>query len=349
MSPERCRPFVTPQTRARWRNALVVAAPIVLCALTWALWLLCDVGFTGFETASFVPPLSSVRHTYPLYTAYYAELTVLATTGALLRKHPREQRILQRGAMAGVAFGAAIVIIAFVIPKARWSWRARHVERAIAAASKEHPWAGTYSGDLVGTLHLAPDGTFLAESHSCFGHSGSAYGEIAEHDGGLELHADRSPYWPPQRLSIVTWGPRHYLIGDEHWGTFCQWMREGWEQRESSGLLLLRDDDWKLPVTGMPKVPAHVERCFTGKTLPAHVIRAHEYGGYWVDGGVEHGFREDQPVEVESPRGTKLEGTLLRVDLRESWIRVDHVVDDPSILFGWKVTIVPKAPISSDP
>jgi hypothetical protein len=121
-----------------------------------------------------------------------------------------------------------------------------------------------YRGDGLGvnqTLRIEADGTYGFVWSGCLGTYSRSTGRAFLRRGGLDLETlSEGPgnHVPVAKESFrpVRWGKRHYLVPLGDLMSFVNAVNLGREPRDGAhGLHYLRQDDWKLPVTGLPDLP----------------------------------------------------------------------------------------------
>ena len=96
-------------------------------------------------------------------------------------------------------------------------------------------------------------------------------------------------------LRPVNWGQRLYLLRPDDISAFHAAIANKEEPRSSEfGQFLMRENDWKIPVTGNPDLPAAPSKQTENKTTPAKpargkIIEVIDQSTAWVDLGSEHG------------------------------------------------------------
>ena len=110
------------------------------------------------------------------------------------------------------------------------------------------------------TLRLHSDGRFKGLASAPWGVSSTVEGSGAIVDGELVLSATEadSQDWMTlvQRMRIIGWDRRLYLVPDKRRDRFIADIAKGDEPRSSAfGEYALREGDWQKPPTGKPVLP----------------------------------------------------------------------------------------------
>lgn len=189
----------------------------------------------------------------------------------------------------GVAGEAGPVVDLSVDPMP--DWRDPELERRQALieaelrASRLAHWAGEYRhGDGLGvniSVSIAPKSGFTYSWTGCLGLYERNYGRI-------DVRADRivlEPLLPrpeveemggflPRSFFPVRWGKRHYLIGDDQFEQFANFVNAG--ELPCSGYcsgFLVRKEDEKEPALGLPELPHAYRHLLLDEPIRARVIR----------------------------------------------------------------------------
>lgn len=159
--------------------------------------------------------------------------------------------------------------------------RRRQIRSEVQALGN-HPWAGEYyEGDGLGmniSLLIAPRAGYVYEWRSCTGVDERNYGAVTFKDGRLRLsftfdnkHERHTNI--PEEFVPVPWGARKYLIPSERMRYFCNRVNDGTEpRRERWGLFLMRREDEKKEVEGLPDLPAEYQRLLLRKPIETEII-----------------------------------------------------------------------------
>lgn len=85
--------------------------------------------------------------------------------------------------------------------------------------------------------------------------------------------------WKPRRLAPIAWDQRLYLIDEDKVIEFCNQINAGEEPRKDfmGRSFLLRDQDWKKPASGKPKLPQKYAEYLVDQPLEAKVVSQREY------------------------------------------------------------------------
>lgn len=140
--------------------------------------------------------------------------------------------------------------------------RIQEIENA-AASGVRKPWEGVYySGDGLGfNLRLAVSDKLGAAytQTGCLGCYGAGTGTVSE-DGDVLVLTFKSTYgqalaWM-ERLFVVRWGDRVYLVGADQTRMFAERINDAVEPRnDMHGPVLLRVGDENKPVSERPILP----------------------------------------------------------------------------------------------
>lgn len=141
-------------------------------------------------------------------------------------------------------------------PSKEFEARVAEIEAQLIDAG-DHEWAGVYRYDTGyggKTLHLGPDGQFtLFESNCSF--TFEYTGKARRVSGGFEFDFDRYPAWGGDKINLVRWGKRLYLVLDYQMDLFVMGVNSGWNARMGATMTLLRTDGEDQPVSGVPELP----------------------------------------------------------------------------------------------
>lgn len=147
--------------------------------------------------------------------------------------------------------------------------RTEAIEQELAELDKiggGHPWAGHYyQGDGLGaniSFVVSPVAGAAVTWHGCLGLYGANEGGLTQREDGT---IDLAFNWKnqeggfggfPSHLVPVAWGKRSYLIPPDRLVDFVSAINGGLEPRdEAHGIFYLRDDDYEIPVEGLPALP----------------------------------------------------------------------------------------------
>lgn len=254
-------------------------------------------------------------------------------------------------------------------------WQAKHSASAERRANSkrqvihaeikrlgDHEWAGEYyAGDGLGmntSLAIAPHSGYVFEWHGCVGLYDRNYGAVAWTNGRICLsftfeNQRKGCQGIAPELIPVSWGGRHYLIPADDLVGFCNCVNEGLEPRnDSHGLYLLRREDEKKPVTGLPIVPAEFEPCLLAKPIEATIIAVGRHMtrpslGDWkfkdtpvtIDAGKQQGLRLGMELFVTNPSNTVESVKITKVDeTRCEAVMVQVGEDEPGPKTGWRLS-----------
>jgi hypothetical protein len=157
-----------------------------------------------------------------------------------------------------------------------------------------------YSGDGLGvnwSLELCQDGTFEFSWDGCLGNYDHQSGRWDIVDGLITFQArDRKPdgmeHSLPPSLRPVRWGERLYLIPPDELLDFCNEVNDGGEPRsDAHGLVLLRQDDWTLPVSGRPELPEPFQAYLLSEPVRGNLVKGDGERAGIVDRGSSQGLR----------------------------------------------------------
>jgi hypothetical protein len=146
-------------------------------------------------------------------------------------------------------------------------------------------WAGEYyfGGGIGnrGVFKLAPISGFVARLGGCTGVYAINYGVVIEADGRIKLLTKLPPDHRASWKSViemfpVRWGERHYLLSDDEVIDFCNAVNAGQEpDRLYGGFFLLRRDDEKKQVSGVPGIPEHYREYLLASPVQAEISFLH--------------------------------------------------------------------------
>jgi hypothetical protein len=111
----------------------------------------------------------------------------------------------------------------------------------------------------------------------------------------LLVFTTSDPSRNPGPLRPVNWGKRLYLLHPDDISAFHAAIASKEEPRSSEfGQFLLRENDWKIPVTGSPDLPPAPNKPTENKTTAAKpargkIIEVIDSSTAWVNLGFEHG------------------------------------------------------------
>jgi hypothetical protein len=157
-----------------------------------------------------------------------------------------------------------------------------------------------YSGDGLGVnwnLELCQDGTFEFSWDGCLGNYDHQSGRWDIADGLITFQVlDRKPdgldHSLPSSLRPVRWGERLYLVPADELLEFCNQVNDGAEPRgDPHGLVLLRRDDWMLPVSSSPELPAQFLAYLLLDPVRGNLVKGDSERAGVVDRGSSQGLR----------------------------------------------------------
>jgi hypothetical protein len=145
-------------------------------------------------------------------------------------------------------------------------------------------FTGTYyRGDGLGvnhTLQIDARGAFLFRWDGCLGNYAQSAGSATPVGSELVLITHwrgRQKAWEVTegRYRPIRWGSRRYLVPDEGMMSFLNEVNLGSEPRRGAhGLHYLRQDDWDVPVSGLPDLPASYRRYLFDEPIEGTILQA---------------------------------------------------------------------------
>jgi hypothetical protein len=205
---------------------------------------------------------------------------------------------------------------------------------ATATASDFRSLAGEYyEGDGLGvnwTLVLRAEGTFAFTWDGCMGRYAESHGVARLTNGILELTPEKAAqgalekrvplHWLP-----AVWADRVYLLERDAIPLFAKYVNLGWEPRsEMFGMFLLRRDDWKTSVTGLPDLPKDSLRLLLAEPIEAHVVR--RFSGRRAElnaGAAQHVWPGMLLTAVEA-KGEWIDVKVISVELDHSVVEAEE-------------------------
>ena len=171
--------------------------------------------------------------------------------------------------------------------------------------------AGTYyQGDGLGMnwrLALRKDGSFAFKWQGCVGVYDSKSGRWALEEGSVRLHVEKqqedamSPSIP-LILQPIPWGSRMYLLDPNAIRDFADAINDGTEHRsEGHGLTLLRSEDWRIAVDGLPSIPASFSSLVLRAPIRGSVTRLLPNGRVRINRGAKHDVRVGLVFHYQGP------------------------------------------------
>ncbi len=142
-------------------------------------------------------------------------------------------------------------------------------------------WAGEYyCGDGLGmnvTICIAPKAGVTYTWYGCLGLYDANQGEIVSHEEGelrtrLELDPKRSSWgFMSERLYLVRWGERHYLVSEGEMRDVCEEYGPGSDDFSRLRHAPLRRADRDKPIGGRPEFPPSIARALAAKDVEAAI------------------------------------------------------------------------------
>jgi hypothetical protein len=275
-----------------------------------------------------------------------------------------------------VASAGACVTVAYLLcaastaPKQDMTsgWRAKvhDRERAIEEELLElegHPWAGCYYEGGMGasdTLCIAPRSGY---SYGSFHHMGGMEGDLDQgafvFAGGVFRFLGARPGPLKEGLRLVRWGERSYLVPASKVEDFVNEVNAGSEPRYGSpGMILLREGDYMIPVTGEPELPPFWRSRLLAQPLEAGIQSVGAVRLPWpqyeiseipiiLDAGERDGVWPGMIMHLGDPHGY---GTAVveSVSERTSSAVMRRSARDPMPVAGWTMSTTysdyPKTP-----
>lgn len=194
----------------------------------------------------------------------------------------------------------------------------------------------SYSHEFGGSsVTLAEDGSYTAVGVDCT-ESYTFKGSYVVNDGVVVLtpksgakqqhgSTTEETIFPPkdataaaetkaERYVLITWGERHYLVGEDDVRAFCNAANLGVEPRKDMwkdaeymsiyrlaylGIFYLRDGDEEKQVTGLPEVPAQWKSYLLKKPVGARVLSVEADRTATISAGVRQGLKVGMLLAVE--------------------------------------------------
>lgn len=130
----------------------------------------------------------------------------------------------------------------------------------------------------------------------------------------------------PNRLNVVRWTDRIYLIADEDIPTFVVFIKKKWEPRKSNrGCFLLRAGDWTTEASGSPIFPWKWSLLLRERTVDAKIVQILSDSTASIDRGASHGLEPGMLLLYHVP----MDGVI--VPGRGSWVMVEIASVEPSL------------------
>jgi hypothetical protein len=162
--------------------------------------------------------------------------------------------------------------------------------------TKRYTWPETY---LFGA-----DGRYTNVIWLCSQGNSRDLGRASLLQGTILLTPD-DPREKEEPLVPVKWGERQYLIRASEMTNFCSAINLGAEPRDSYiGKFLMRENDWMIPVSGRPELPAHLAKYLLEKPLTGKVTEVIDQSSAWINLGREHGL--EVGMELLGGNGSRL-------------------------------------------
>ena len=145
-----------------------------------------------------------------------------------------------------------------------------------------------YRGDGLGVNHsleITADGKFRFRWEGCLGSYAETGGEATRHGAEIFLKTlwhGRLRAWDANRGSYlpIRWGGRHYLIPAKDKLSWFNEINLGREPRDDAhGMHYLRQDDWQIPVSGLPEVSSEDRQFLLAEPIGGTILRLAEGGG----------------------------------------------------------------------
>jgi len=212
-----------------------------------------------------------------------------------------------------------------------------------------------YSGDGLGVnwnLELCQDGTFEFSWDGCLGNYDHQSGRWDIADGLITFQVlDRKPdgmdHSLPSSLRPVRWGERLYLVPADELLEFCNQVNDGAEPRgDPHGLVLLRRDDWMLPVSSSPELPAQFLAYLLSEPVRGNLVKGDSERAGVVDRGSSQGLR---PGMILYSQGSldlfeyRVVSTSPDSCQVEAVYECDVILDGPVSTLLWDETLRPNA------
>lgn len=232
--------------------------------------------------------------------------------------------------------------------KAAFDRRKQRIDAALAAAGRGD-WDGVYSdgnGYDWRELAYAQAEGFAYRAGTCTGGYASVGDVGVDADG---LHLTRQPQGTrpmmsflaePEVLLPIAWGARRYLIAESQIGEFALDIHSGGEPRCNGwGRVLLRSGDERLPVSGLPVLPARWQGLLRREALVLRVTALTFEEGVGAgdsrrlrytltfDGGADRGLLVGARLRPLHPRaGFYGDAAVVTVGAHESTAQYEHWV-----------------------
>lgn len=203
----------------------------------------------------------------------------------------------------------------------------QRIEEVIAHAPANEWSAEYYDGDGLGAnirITLDADAGVAATWHGCLGMYGANVGKVDASVPGEFAFRFRHPNREsdqstidtfPERVHLIRWGERRYLLSEDRGVDFVDAMHHGYEPRNQAyGFFLLAVGDEKKPVTGLPELPDPLRALVRTRPLLLRVSK--------VEKPIAEGRREFSTcryrIHLDLPRGESLSSQLSLKTLPES-------------------------------
>ena len=186
-------------------------------------------------------------------------------------------------------------------------------------------------------FELKPNFTFeLDYHHQSPGHT-PYHGKAVIEAGILKISDDKKGMMPwgegwnyfPWEYYHIQWSGRMYLVPSwTPWDSveFCNEVNGGTEPRhEADGWLLLRQDDWNMPVVGLPSVPLSLEKFILREPVNGKITEVIGKSDAWIDLGTKDGVFKQMRLSVRGHDGSIVgQATIIKVEenrcrIRDAW------------------------------
>ncbi len=157
-----------------------------------------------------------------------------------------------------------------------------------------------FFGDGLGVnnhLHLTSDGNFTFQWQGCMGTYDDNEGRYMIERETLIL----SPQKPniqegfqgtPTRFSVITWGPRLYLVPEDRLLDFVNAINQGQEPRNRLfGNFYLREGDEKIPVSGNPTLSSQWQEYLLTEPIVGKIVQIGKDKSAIVNIGAQNGLK----------------------------------------------------------
>jgi hypothetical protein len=204
-------------------------------------------------------------------------------------------------------------------------WQARREQILAESAALEIPWAGHYyqdNGFTGSAVFVAPWAGFAFSRFGCLGTYDRNLGSIEREGREIIL----TPEWQapkgerlnmPERLTVVPWGERTYLLEEEDFIEFCNWINSGYEPRGGwSGLFSLNTDSFDEEPTGLPDLPEQYQGYILEQPIEARIL---SIGSWATDATDDWTYRATVTVDVGARDGA-FKGMWLLGEDCDVWI-----------------------------